>query len=389
MNCNKKSCGCNFNVKLTGMNDVSKLNMDGSKRETLNWTEISIPEILCVPELKPDIENIDQVYANVLINNSELIETPFAYKSYDLYVSTAIITQITAIVTAATTAITPALITALNTAVTAIITAIEAVPVVAGQLTVQIEALQALLNDLTPTLTALTTALANLTAALAVGTAEAICAAIDLVLTAANALLTLVNSISSAVTALVAAATALDPALGATLAGLTGAVTTAVTAIVTPVNTLITNLSAVVIDCEFTKAFEIIPNAEGTCLTGRKLIIEGELNQKIVYTADVDIQSVHSAHYEVPFIAFIIPYASFEGLVYEEGIVVSAPGVTPVVTINGFRYNPEVGINPNLCEEFNIYAEIEDIYVTALDPRTIFKNVTLFLKAKIAAECNA
>lgn len=42
----------------------------------------------------------------------------------------------------------------------------------------------------------------------------------------------------------------------------------------------------------------------------------------------------------------------------------------------------------DLCEEFNIEKCIEDIYVYALDKRRIFKNITVFLKAKPGASCN-
>lgn len=110
-----------------------------------------------------------------------------------------------------------------------------------------------------------------------------------------------------------------------------------------------------------------LPNAEGTYLTGRKLIIEGVLKQKIVYTADVDVQSVHSAHFEIPFSAFIILYPKFSNAV--GGIV---PVTTALVDLN---------------EDFCIDACIEDVYVQAMDPRTIFKNVTLFLRAKPLPSC--
>ena len=49
-----------------------------------------------------------------------------------------------------------------------------------------------------------------------------------------------------------------------------------------------------------------LENKEGTLLTGRKLVIEGILRQKIVYTADVPSQSVHSVHFDIPFSAFVI-----------------------------------------------------------------------------------
>ena len=118
------------------------------------------------------------------------------------------------------------------------------------------------------------------------------------------------------------------------------------------------------------------------------MIIEGTLKQKIVYTAEVDTQSVHSAHYEVPFMAFIIPYAKFEGLTYQKNIEVYDPVTNGPISINGYVYNPDEGITVDLCEEFTIEKCIEDVYVYALDPRRIFKNVTVFLKAKPGASCN-
>ena len=51
---------------------------------------------------------------------------------------------------------------------------------------------------------------------------------------------------------------------------------------------------------------ENIPNSECTNLTGRKLIIEGLLKQKIIYTAAVDEQSIHSASLVIPVSTFII-----------------------------------------------------------------------------------
>ena len=87
-------------------------------------------------------------------------------------------------------------------------------------------------------------------------------------------------------------------------------------------------------------------NEECTDLTGKKLIIEGILQQKIVYAAAVEEQSVHSAHFDVPFSAFIV----------------LAP-------------------NDPLSRKFKISSCIEDIFVTNITPRKIFKNVTLVIKA--------
>ncbi len=90
-----------------------------------------------------------------------------------------------------------------------------------------------------------------------------------------------------------------------------------------------------------------LKNEEGTKLTGKKLIIEGILRQKIMYTADVPEQSVHTVHFDVPFSAFIV-----------------------------------LNECDSLTEKFSIDICIEDIYVTSITPRQIFKNVTLFIKAK-------
>ena len=89
----------------------------------------------------------------------------------------------------------------------------------------------------------------------------------------------------------------------------------------------------------------ITPNAEGTHLTGRKMIIEGVLRQKIVYTAKLPSQPVHSAHFDMPFSAFI---------------VLSQSDVT----------------------DWCIDTCIEDVFVMPYSCREIFKNVTLLLQAR-------
>ena len=139
-----------------------------------------------------------------------------------------------------------------------------------------------------------------------------------------------------------------------------------------------------------TTYFTLIPNEEGTCLSGRKLIVNGILKQKIVYTGLVPTQSVHSFHSEIPFTAFIIPYAKFEGLTYEENVTVIAdPEGNPcdTITINGFPYDPENPPVVDLCEEFCVKSCIEDIFAYDTDPRTVFKNITLFLSAKPVTVC--
>ncbi|WP_461204782.1 DUF3794 domain-containing protein [Clostridium sp. DL1XJH146] len=87
-------------------------------------------------------------------------------------------------------------------------------------------------------------------------------------------------------------------------------------------------------------------SAEGQILTGWKLIIEGELVQKIEYVADEATQSVHAAHFKVPFSTYIVLPEEFS----EDCIV-------------------------------NVVPYIEDIYIQLIDKRTLFKNVVLFLDA--------
>lgn len=96
-----------------------------------------------------------------------------------------------------------------------------------------------------------------------------------------------------------------------------------------------------------------VENAEGTMVTGKKLIVEGLLQQKIIYTADEPTQPVHSAEFCFPFSAFIIVDSEAE--------------------------------DPN---EFCIDVCVEDVFVKNTDSRTIFKNVTLLLNARpVIAPC--
>lgn len=92
-----------------------------------------------------------------------------------------------------------------------------------------------------------------------------------------------------------------------------------------------------------------IKSLEGQNLTGFKLIIEGILNQKVEYIADDKEQSVHAAHFKVPFSTFIVLPETFQ-----EGTVVE------------------------------VDSKIEDIYFNLVDKRTVFKNITFILIAKFS-----
>ena len=87
-------------------------------------------------------------------------------------------------------------------------------------------------------------------------------------------------------------------------------------------------------------------NLENFNLTGKKIIIEAVLSQRITYVSKTDCQSVHAAHFNVPVSAYIM-----------------APDTT------------------ELTDKFKIIACLEDIYACVLNDRQIFKNSTLFLKA--------
>lgn len=89
-----------------------------------------------------------------------------------------------------------------------------------------------------------------------------------------------------------------------------------------------------------------VNNNEGLKLTGKKLIVEAILRQRITYVSKTECQSVHSAHFDVPLSVFIV-----------------VPGDT------------------ELTAKFKLSTCIEDIFSCALNSRQIFKNTTLFIKA--------
>ncbi|WP_040329927.1 DUF7507 domain-containing protein, partial [Clostridium ihumii] len=87
---------------------------------------------------------------------------------------------------------------------------------------------------------------------------------------------------------------------------------------------------------------------EGQILSGYKLIINGVLEQALEYTACDMEQTVHSAHYSVPFSTFIILPST-----YSKG------------------------------NNINVEAIVEDVYYKQINEREFFKNVTLLVVANI------
>lgn len=90
----------------------------------------------------------------------------------------------------------------------------------------------------------------------------------------------------------------------------------------------------------------IATSLEGQILTGKKIIVEGELVQHIEYAADEPNKSVHAAHFNIPFSTFIV----FPDTVSMEGFV-------------------------------NVIPYIEDISVQRIDKRALLMNMILFLEA--------
>ncbi len=91
---------------------------------------------------------------------------------------------------------------------------------------------------------------------------------------------------------------------------------------------------------------------DNTTLTGAKLLVSGIVRQIIEYTADDEMQSVHSAHFERRFATHII----------------LPENIAPQAQI---RFMPEV----------------EDVYAQALDKRNFFSNVTVNIIAIITKNC--
>lgn len=102
-----------------------------------------------------------------------------------------------------------------------------------------------------------------------------------------------------------------------------------------------------------------------TTPVGLKVIINGILNQKVVYTAADPSQSVHSAHFTVPFCTFIqIP-------------LVIPPGQSAQSLLQSLFLTLQdvVASGPNVI--------IEDLSVTQIDARSLKKCAVLFTWVEI------
>lgn len=100
---------------------------------------------------------------------------------------------------------------------------------------------------------------------------------------------------------------------------------------------------------------EVGRSNEGQYLTGRKLVIELRIREKITYVADEKTQSVHAAHYETLKSFFVIVPNEIEG-----------QDVCDLLRAN------RVSVNPY----------IEAVNKRMIDKRTIFKCALLFIDVK-------
>lgn len=89
-----------------------------------------------------------------------------------------------------------------------------------------------------------------------------------------------------------------------------------------------------------------IKNAEGLVITGRRLVLEGILKQKLIYTSSANSKSLHSAIFDILFAASI---------------------VLPVDTF--------------VTTQYNVDTYIEDIRVNKKGLRELYCNASLFIKA--------
>lgn len=95
---------------------------------------------------------------------------------------------------------------------------------------------------------------------------------------------------------------------------------------------------------------------EGQNLSGHKLIVELNLQEKIKYVADMPNQSIHAAHYD--------------------NIMKSVFVVVPEI-YNGHRVCDLIRKN-----KFSVTPYVEDIYAVMKDSRTIYKCITLLVDVK-------
>lgn len=117
----------------------------------------------------------------------------------------------------------------------------------------------------------------------------------------------------------------------------------------------IEQVSSVIIEAQITNSRAIITPI------GLKVIVDGIINQKLIYTAANPVQSVHTTNYQESFCTFIeIP-------------------LTLPARMNVTEYLQTLGISLADVIKCGTNVLIEDVSVNVLDPRTVEKCMVLFI----------
>lgn len=73
MNCN---CSLAHNYEVVGLCDLEMVNGGNPIPKGEAWVQITVPEVLTIPDCKPPIEGIDKIYISAYVNSTRIIETP-------------------------------------------------------------------------------------------------------------------------------------------------------------------------------------------------------------------------------------------------------------------------------------------------------------------------
>lgn len=122
-----------------------------------------------------------------------------------------------------------------------------------------------------------------------------------------------------------------------------------------PIDQLVTVFVEVLINSVRIVQTPVGTSLGGQILLGAKAVIEGVVNQKMTYVAAAPDQPVHAFKGAIPFSAFIV--------------VPPTVGGVPIV---------------DLLSAIKVTPFVEDVFVAVTSPRSIFKNVILFLNLAIA-----
>lgn len=121
-----------------------------------------------------------------------------------------------------------------------------------------------------------------------------------------------------------------------------------------PIDQLVTIFVEVAVDSVRIIQTPIGTSLGGQILLGAKAIVEGAVAQKLLYVAASPDQPVHAFEGSLPFSAYIVVPPTVAGIPIGE-----------------------------LLTSIKVVPFVEDVYVTLISPREVFKNVVIFLNLTI------